>query len=131
MDTFWKASAIVILTIVLRITLEKSQKDIAVVLIITACCAVMIVALQYLSHVIRFLWELTAASEDTNHFMPTLLKISGIAFMTEFICVISSDSGNNSLAKVMQFLGTVAILFLSLPLFETFFSILQEIMRNL
>lgn len=131
MDTFWKTAAIVILTIILGITLEKAQKDIAVALIITACCAVIMVALQYLSAVIHYLWELTAVLADSSQFMGTLLKITGVALMTEFTCFISSDAGNSSLGKAMQFLGTSVILYLSLPLFETLFSIIQEIMRNL
>ena len=131
MDAFWKAAAIVILTIILGITLEKSQKDIAIVLIITACCAVIMVALRYMSEVIRFLWELSADTGNCRPFLNTLLKITGVALMTEFTGFISSDAGNSSLAKAMQFLGTSVMLFLSLPLFESLFSIIQEILRNL
>ena len=131
MEAFWKAAAIVILTVILGITLEKSQKDIAVALIITASCAVIMVALQYLSEVIQFLWDLTTVFEDQSHILRTLLKISGVALMTEFTGFLSSDAGNSGLAKVMQFLGTSVILFLSIPLFETFFSIIREIMRNI
>ena len=131
MEAYWKAAAIVILTIILGITLEKSQKDIAVALIITACCAVIMVALRYMSEVINFLWELTEATGNPNSFLNTLLKITGVALMTEFTGFISSDSGNSSLAKAMQFLGTSVILYLSIPIFEAFFSMIQEILRNL
>ena len=131
MDAFWKAAAIVILTIILGITIEKSQKDIAIVLIITACCVVIMVSLRYLSEVISFLWELTADTGISNPFLNTILKIAGVALMTEFTGFISSDAGNSSLAKVMQLLGTSVILFLSIPLFEAFFSMIQEILRNL
>ena len=131
MEAYWKAAAIVILTIILGITLEKSQKDIAVALIITACCAVIMVALRYISEVINFLWELTEATGNPNSFLNTLLKITGVALMTEFTGFISSDAGNSSLAKAMQFLGTSVILYLSIPIFEAFFSMIQEILRNL
>ena len=131
MEAYWKAAAIVILTIILGITLEKSQKDIAVALIITACCAVIMVALRYISEVINFLWELTEATDSLNPFLNTLLKITGVALMTEITGFISSDAGNSSLAKAMQFLGTSVILCLSIPIFEAFFSMIQEILRNL
>ena len=131
MDAFWKAAVVVILTIILGITLEKSQKDIAIVLIITACCAVIVVAMRYMSEVIHFLWELTEATDSLNPFLNTLLKITGVALMTEITGFISSDAGNSSLSKAMQLLGTSVMLFLSLPLFEALFSIIQEILRNL
>ena len=128
MEAFWKAVAVMILTVILGVTLGKTEKDIAVVLTVAACCAVMIVAMQYLSDVVAFLWELGNSANDQNPFLGTLLKISGVALATELTGMISADAGNNSLGKAMQILGNAVILFLSLPLFQSFFSILQEIL---
>ena len=47
--------------------------------------------------------------------------------MTELTSLISSDAGNSSLGKAMQILGNTAILFLSLPILESFISIIQDI----
>lgn len=128
METFWKVTAIIILTVILGITIGKTEKDIAVVLTIVACCIVMIVVLQYLSEVITFLWSLGNDAEGQDSIMEILLKISGVALMTELTGLISADAGNSSLAKAMEILGNAAILFLSLPLFKTFFTMIQEIM---
>ena len=57
-----------------------------------------------------------------------LLKIAAVAVITEITALISMDAGCSSLEKVMQFLGTATILSLSLPLFERFIDILQEIL---
>ena len=131
MEAFWKAAAVLILTVILGVAIEKTEKDIAVVLSIAACCAVMTVAMHYLSDVVAFLWQLGNSTDYRNPFMGTLLKISGIALMTELTGLISSDAGNSSLEKAIQILGNAAILFLSLPLFESFFTIIQEIMEAL
>ena len=131
MEAYWKAAAMILLTVILGVTLGKLEKDISIVLTVAACCAVGMVAMQYLSEVIGFLWELGSHSGCENPFMGTLLQITGVALMTELTGVLSSDAGNSSLGKAMQILGTSAILFLSLPLFETFVSIIQEIMRKL
>lgn len=131
MEAFWKAAAVLILTVILGVAIEKTEKDIAVVLSIAACCAVMTVAMDYLSDVVAFLWQLGNSTDYRNPFMGTLLKISGVALMTELTGLISSDAGNSSLEKAIQILGNAAILFLSLPLFESFFTIIQEIMEAL
>jgi len=128
MEAFWKAAAVMILTVILGVTIGKAEKDISIVLTVAACCIVVMVAMQYLSEVVGFLWALGNSSDYQNPFMGTLLKISGVALMTELTGLISSDAGNNSLGKAMQILGNAVILFLSLPLFEAFFSIIQEIM---
>lgn len=129
MEGFWKAAAVILLAVILGAALEKTEKDISLVLTIAACCIVMSLSLRYLSEVIAFLWELGNRSESQIPFMGTLLKISGVALMTEITELISADSGRGSLGKAMQILGNAAILSLSLPIMETFFTILQEIIR--
>ncbi len=131
MEGFWKATAIIILTVILSTAIGKSEKDISLVLTLVACCAVVMVALQYLSDVIAFVWKLGTDIQGQNPFLGTLLKISGVAFMAELTALISSDAGNSSLGKAMQLLGNAAILSLSLPLFETFFTMIQEILGML
>lgn len=128
MEVFWKASAVLILTVILSVAIGKMEKDLAVVLTVTACSITMMAALQYLSEVVGFLWALGNSSGCQNSFMDILLKICGVALMTELTGSISSDAGNSSLGKAMQILGNAAILYLSLPLLEAFITIIQEIM---
>lgn len=128
MDAFWKTVAVIIMTVILGISIGKFEKDIFIVLTVVACCIVSAVALQYLSEVIAFLWKLGNNSEFQNPFIGILLRISGVALVTELTGAISSDAGNNSLTKAMQILGNTVILFLSLPLFEAFVSTIEEIM---
>lgn len=131
MDAFWKAGAVVILTVILSAAVGKTEKDISVVLSVTACCIVLAVAMQYLSDVVVFLWKLSSASGYDHSFSGILLKITGVALMTELSSLISTDAGNSSLGKAMQILGNAVILFLALPLLESFFSIVQEIIARI
>lgn len=128
MAAYWKAVAVVLLAIILTVTLGKTEKDISVILSMAVCCIVIMIALQYLSEVIEFLWKLGNSTVNHNPYMDILLKISGVAMMTELTELIGSDAGNSSIGKVMQILGNAVILFLSLPLFEAFLSVVQEIM---
>lgn len=129
MTDFWKASAIVILAVILGTAIGKTEKDIAVVLTAAVCCMVAGIALNYLSDVISFLWQLNRSVASRTPFLEPLLKIAGVAMLSELISLISSDAGNASLGKAMQILGNAAMLFLALPFFEAFYSIVQEILR--
>ena len=128
MEAFWKAAAIMILTVILSSSLGKTEKDISAVLSVAACCMILTVALQYLSDVVVFLWELGNSQKSGTPFIGILLKISGVALVTEISSLFSSDAGNSSLGKAMQILGNSVILFLSLPIFEAFLTMIQEIM---
>ena len=129
MADFWKASALVILAVILGTTIGKTEKDITVVLIAAVCCMVAGIAVHYLSDVISFLWQLNRTVESRIPFLEPLLKITGVAMLSELIARISSDAGNASLGKAMQILGNTVILFLALPFFEAFYSTIQEILR--
>lgn len=131
MEALWKAAAVMILTVILSAAISKTEKDISVVLSVAACCMILMVAMEYISEVTAFLWELTRSINQLNPVVDVLIHIVGVALITELTGLISADSGNSSLAKAMQVLGNAAILFLSLPIFEAFFSMIQEIMRFL
>lgn len=129
MTDFWKASAIVILAVILGTAIGKTEKDIAMVLTAAVCCMVAGIALHYLSDVISFLWRLNRSVESRIPFLDPLLKIAGVAILSELISLISSDAGNASLGKAIQILGNTVMLFLALPFFEAFYSTVQEILR--
>lgn len=128
METFWKAIAVIILTVILGVTLGKTEKDISVVLSVAACSIIMIIAMQYLEEVIAFLWQLSSKESEQIPSIKIILKITGVALVTELMTLVSSDAGNSSLGKAVEILGNAAILNLALPLFETFLTILQELM---
>ena len=128
METFWKAIAVIILTVILGVTLGKTEKDISVVLSVAACSIIMIIAMQYLEEVIAFLWQLSSKESEQIPSIKIILKITGVALVTELMTLVSSDAGNSSLGKAVEILGNAAILNLALPLLETFLTILQELM---
>ena len=128
MENYWKACAIMILTVVLGAALGKTEKDLSVVLTLAACCIILMVALEYLSDILVFLWELGSGIGDRNPFSGILLKIAGVALVTEVSSLLSADAGNSSLGKAMQILGNSVILFLSLPILEEFLKIIREIL---
>ena len=129
MADFWKASVLVVLTVILGTAIGRTEKDISVVLSAAACCMVALTAVHYFSEVVTFLWQLSASAEEGSRFLEPLLKITGVAILTELTCLISGDAGNASLGKSMQILGNAVILNLSLPVFEALIAVVQEMLR--
>lgn len=128
MDGFWKASAAVLLTVVLVLALGKREKDISVLLTMAVCCMVTAVAMSYLEPVLDLLWEVEAMANVQDGMIEILMKAVGIGLVVEIAGMICSDAGNSSLGKTIQLLGTVVILSLSIPLFQSFLTLIQEIL---
>ena len=128
MDKLLWIVAGVILTVILCLLLSKQNKDIATVLSVAACCFVLFGAMYYIEPVIRFVEQLQTVGQLDSLMVKTLLKAVGITVLTELASSICQDSGNGALGKAVGFLGTGAIVYLSLPFMQSLLELIQKIM---
>ena len=128
MDTYVKALAGVLVTLVLYLVLSKQNKDISVLLTIMVCCMVTIVAIQYLEPVISFMDELETIGQLNSDIISILFKTVGIALLAEITCLICNDAGNAALGKTLQILASGVILWLSVPLYTSLIELVEEIL---
>lgn len=124
-----KAAGAVLVAVVLILALGR--KDMGLLLCMAVCAMVCVTALDYLkpvSELFRTLEDLGTLDADL---MAVLLKAVGIGLLTEIAGVICIDSGNASMAKALQLLGTAVVLWLSLPLFTALLELIREILGGL
>ena len=126
MDLFWKASAAGLIATVLVMTLGK--RDISLALMMAACCMIAAVGITYLEPVMDLLRQLEGMIQMEQGLLSVLLKAAGIGAVAEISSIICTDGGASSLGKTLQFLGSAAILCLSVPLFQSLLSLIQEIL---
>lgn len=128
MDTYVKALAGVLITLVLYLILSKQNKDMSVMLTVMVCCMVTLITMQYLEPVISFMDKLETIGQLNSETISVLLKAVGIALLAEITCLICSDAGNAALGKSLQLLASGVILWLSLPLFTSLVELVEEIL---
>lgn len=131
MELFWKATGFILITVVLGLVIGRAEKDFSVLLTMTACCIVAAAAASYLEPVLSLLLELNKTAGKQTQMLEILLKAVGISVVSELAGSICGDAGNSSLGKILQLVGSAAILFLSIPLFRGFLTLLQEILGEL
>ena len=85
---------------------------------VSICAGVIILGLVMtrLSGIIELLTELSNKVSDTNGFLTVLIKITGIAFLTEFAVSICKDSGESAIASKVDLGGKVIIISMSIPI---------------
>lgn len=128
MDIFFQATAAVLLTVILYLTLNGQNKELALLLTLAVCCLVIIVAGRFIQPVVVFLEELQKTGQLDNSYLSVLLKVVGIAFLTEVASLVCTDAGNGTLGKTLQMLGTCVILWLSIPLLDALLALIQDIL---
>ena len=131
MDDFWKTTALVLLTVILSLSLDKTERDISAVMGIVALCIAACAAVTILNPVLNYLVELQRLFHLPDDLISILLKAVGIALVAELSASICADSGNASLGKMLQILGGAAVLTLSVPMFRTLMTIIKEMIGGL
>ena len=131
MDDFWKTTALVLLTVILSLSLDKTERDISAVMGIVALCVAACAAVTILNPVLNYLVELQRLFHLPDDLISILLKAVGIALVAELSASICADAGNASLGKILQILGGAAVLTLSVPMFRTLMTIIKEMIGGL
>ena len=78
--------------------------------------------------VINLLKEISSRASISSEFLGIILKITGIAILTEFAVSICQDSGESSIANKIDIGGKVIIITISLPIIST---LLETILKVL
>ena len=88
----------------------------------------MVLVLSKISAIIDMLTSLANQTAINNEFLKLLIKITGIAFLTEFAVSICKDAGESAIASKVDIGGKVIIVSMSIPiiagLMETILKIL-------
>lgn len=128
MDTFIKATAGTLVTVIIYLVLSKQGKDLSILLTAAVCCMIAVAALEYIKPVTAFVDRLQNFSNFDTQMLQIILRAVGIGLLTEFTSLICADAGNATLGKTLQLLATGVILWLSLPLFTQLIDTIEGIL---
>lgn len=108
----------------LAITVKNTRPELGMCVGIITGCIILSFILPHIRDVLMELENLSEASGvDFTYFSP-LVKIIGIAYITQFSSEIIKDSGETSIAKKVEFAGKVTVLVLILPILKNLISVI-------
>ena len=89
---------------------------------------ILIFSVSQIAGLINLLKDISNKANVNSQFLGIILKITGIAILTEFAVSICQDSGESSIASKVDIGGKVMIITLSLPIIS---SLLETILKVL
>lgn len=131
MTSFLQAAGMTLLALILIMSLRSQGKDIGLMLSVFVCCALACLSAGYLYPVIAFLQRLQGLLSTDNEMLYILIKVVGIAFVSEIATLVCVDAGNGAMGKTLQFLAVAAILYLSLPILNALLDLIESILEKL
>ncbi len=111
-----KIIGIGLIAVIIVIILKQYKPEFTVYVSICAGAIILALVMTRLSGIIQLLTELSNKVSDTNGFLTVLIKITGIAFLTEFAVSICKDSGESAIASKVDLGGKVIIISMSIPI---------------
>lgn len=129
MDIFLKSTGSVLIAVLLCIVLAKHGKDYTVLLSIAICAVVFVAAGTLLQPILAFFTRLVQMGQLDSKVLSLLLKITGVAMITQIACVICADAGNKAMEKTLQILSAITVLWIALPLLDEMLQIMESLLE--
>lgn len=123
-----KIIGIGITALTIIIILKQYKPEFAVYTSIIAGIAILLLSLSQMTGVINLLKEISSRANISSEFLGIILKITGIAILTEFAVSICQDSGETAIANKIDIGGKIVIISMSIPIIS---SLLETILKVL
>lgn len=108
------------------LVLKDTEPTIAFSLVLVASIILLIIVLKQLQLVIVFLQTLAQKALIQSFYVQTILKIIGIAYITEIGANITKDAGLHSLATKIELAGKIFILILAIPILQAVLDVILQ-----
>lgn len=111
------------------ITIVKQYKpEFAVYVSLMAGVLILILAFDKLADIIELLNNLASKTSINGKFITLLIKITGIAILTEFAVSICKDSGETAIANKMDIGGKIMIVAVSVPIISSLLETVTKVL---
>ncbi len=107
-----------ILAAVFAVMLKRYHQEYAVVLSIAAGIIILFEVFANISPAVKQIDTLLSAAGLSSEYTSILFKTLGICFLAQFAADSCRDAGEGALASKVELAGRIAVVILSLPLFE-------------
>ena len=123
-----KIIGIGLISLVIIIIVKQYKPEFAVYVSLIAGILILTMVFDKLSGVINLLNNLSSKSSINGEFITLLIKITGIAILTEFAVSICKDCGESAIANKMDIGGKIMIVAVSVPIISSLLETVTKVL---
>ena len=128
MEEIIKIIGIGLIALVIAIILKQYRPEYAIYVSIIAGVLILVLAMEKFSGIINLLKSISDKTYINKQFLGILLKITGIAIITEFAVSICADAGEKAIASKIEIGSKVIIVAMSIPIISSLLELIIEIL---
>ena len=123
-----KIIGIGLVALIFIIIMKQYKPEFAIYISLIAGALILFLAMDKFAGIVELLKTLASKASVNNEFLGLLLKITGIAFLTEFAVSICKDSGESAIASKIDLGGKVIIIGMSIPIISALLELIIKIL---
>lgn len=123
-----KIIGIGLISLIIIVILKQYRPEFAMYVSLVAGILIFAIIITKMSGIIEVLKGLANKTTINNEFLTLLIKITGIAILTEFAVSVCKDSGETAIANKVDLGGKVIIMSMSIPIMS---SLLETVIKIL
>ena len=127
MDIF-KIVGIGLIATAIAVILRPQKPEISMQIAVVAGVLIFVMMIDKLSAVIELINTFADKAGIESSFLKTIIKITGIAYVTEFAAGLCKDSGESAIAAKIEFGGKIIVIAMAVPILGALLNLLIGIM---
>lgn len=114
--------------LVIIIIVKQYRPEFAIYISLVCGILILLFVMDKLTNVINLIKSVADKTEINSSFISLILKITGIAFLTEFAVSVCKDAGESAIASKIEIGSKVIIIFLSIPIISNLLEVIIKIL---
>lgn len=123
-----KIIGIGLISLIIIIILKQYKPEFTIYVSIIAGVLIITLCLDRLTGIINILTTLSSRTGINSEYLGILLKITGIAILTEFAVSICNDAGESAIATKIDLGGKIIIISISIPIIVALLELIVKIL---
>ena len=128
MEEIIKIVGIGLIALVIAIILKQYRPEYAIYVSIIAGVLILVFTMGKITGIINLLKSISDKTYINKQFLGILLKITGIAIITEFAVSICTDAGEKAIASKIEIGSKVIIIAMSIPIISSLLELIVQIL---
>ncbi|MCL1632562.1 stage III sporulation protein AD [Sporolactobacillus sp. CPB3-1] len=115
----------------LALVLKEKNQVFALVVSVAASVFILLMLIDQIQLVMNMLKSMAKNAHLNNVYVATIIKIIGIAYISEFGAQIAKDAGQGSMAGKIELAGKIIILVMAIPILTAIVETIMNLMPQM
>ncbi len=123
-----KIIGIGLIALIIIILLKQYKPEFVIYISLLTGVLILLLLMDQLTGIVNLIQSIAGKANINSQFLALLIKITGIAFLSEFAVSICQDAGEGAIASKIELGSKIIIISMSIPIISSLLEIILEIL---